>query len=66
MSREKQGYRDTIESLNEMFPEQGALNRKQVAQFLGVHRTTVARRGIVFNAKTNRVTKPDLARQICN
>ena len=37
----------------------------EVARFLGVHRTTVLRRGIAFNSKTRRVTKADLARQIC-
>ena len=65
MSREKLGMRDVIEQLNDMFPEQGALNQKEVARFLGVNRTTVYRRGIRFSPVTRRVTKMDLARQIC-
>ncbi len=65
MSREKQGYRDTLAALNEMYPDKGMLDRQEVARFLGVHRTTVLRRGIAFNSKTRRVTKADLARQIC-
>ena len=65
MPREKQGYRDTIALLNEMFPNQGMLSRTEVARFMGVDRTTVSRRGIRFNPETNRVTKADLARQIC-
>lgn len=65
MSREKAGFRDVIEQLNEMFPDQGALNQKEVARFLGVNRTTVYRRGIRFSPVTRRVTKMDLARQIC-
>lgn len=65
MSREKEGYRDTLAALNEMFPDQGMLNKAEVARFMGVNRTTVNRRGIRFNAATGRVTKPDLARQIC-
>lgn len=65
MSREKVGYRDTIALLNEMFPGQGMLGRTDVARFLGVDRTTVWRRGIKFNSQTGRITKADLARQIC-
>lgn len=65
MSREKMGMRDVLEQLNEMFPDQGALSQKEVALFLGVNRTTVYRRGIRFSPVTHRVTKVDLARQIC-
>lgn len=65
MSREKIGYRDTMAQLNEAFPEQGMLSKTEVARFLGVDRSTVSRRGIQFNAATGRVTKADLARQIC-
>lgn len=65
MSREKQGFRDTIAQLNEMFPEQGMLSKTEVAKFMGVDRSTVTRRGIRFNPETGRVTKADLARQIC-
>lgn len=65
MSREKLGMRDVLEQLNEMFPDQGALNQQEVARFLGVNRTTVWRRGIRFSPVTRRVTKMDLARQIC-
>ena len=65
MSREKPGYRDTIAQLNEMFPEQGMLNRTEAAKFLGVDIRTVKRRGIKFNEATGRITKADLARQVC-
>lgn len=65
MSREKIGYRDTIRELNEMFPGQGMLGKSEVALFMGVDRKTVTRRGIRFNDATGRVTKADLARQIC-
>lgn len=64
MSREKTGFRDTLAALNELFPNQVALNRTQVAQALGVNRTTVMRRGIKFNGM-GQITKADLARQIC-
>lgn len=65
MSREKQGYRETIAQLNEMFPEQGMLSKTEAAKFLGVDRKTISRRGIQFNAATGRITKADLARQVC-
>lgn len=65
MSREKQGFRDTIAALNEMFPDQGMLSKSEVSRFIGVDRSTVYRRGIKFNEVTGRVTKADLARQIC-
>jgi hypothetical protein len=65
MGREKAGFRDTIAQLNEMFPDQGMLNKVEVARFMGVDVTTVRRRKIRFNESTGRVTKADLARQIC-
>ena len=65
MSREKAGFRDTIALLNDMFPDQGMLCKVEVARFMGVDPKTVARRGIQFNKATGRVTKADLARQIC-
>lgn len=65
MSREKQGFRDTIASLNEMFPEQGMLTKGEVAKFLGVSTRTINRHKIQFNPATGRVTKADLARQVC-
>lgn len=65
MSREKQGFLDTIATLNEMFPEQGMLTKGEVAKFLGVSVKTVNRHKIQFNPATGRVTKADLARQVC-
>lgn len=65
MSREKQGYRDTIAQLNEMFPDKGMLSKTEAAKFLGVDRKTISRRGIKFNEATGRITKADLARQVC-
>ena len=65
MSREKKGYRECLEELNRMFPDQGMLNKSEVARFLGVDRSTVTRRGIRFHEGIGRVTKADLARQVC-
>ena len=63
--REKASFRDVMAELNAMFPDQGMLGKGEVAKFLGVNRSTVARRGIQFNPVTGRVTKADLARQVC-
>ena len=69
MGREKQGYRDTVAALNDMFPDQGMLGRPEVARFLGVHRNTLDRYikdgKISFKSGIERVSKADLARQIC-
>ena len=65
MSREKAGYYDTIADLNRVFPVQGTLSKTDVARYLGVDRTAVTRRGIRFSETTGRITKADLARQIC-
>ena len=51
--------------LNAMFPNQGMLGKGEVARFMGISPKTVSRRGIKFSEKTGRVTKADLARQIC-
>ena len=64
MSREKEGFRDIMAQLNEMFPDKGMLSIKEVAQFMGVERHK-ARRDIRFNETTGLVTKADLARQVC-
>lgn len=54
-----------MRELNAMFPDQGMLNKAEVARFLGVSRQTVDRRGIRFHPVLNRVAKADLARQVC-
>ena len=65
MSREKQGYRETMAELNAMYPDQGMLGKSEVARFMGVSVKTVNRRGIQFSKSTGRVTKADLVRQVC-
>lgn len=63
MSREKDGFREMMERLNERYPDRELLSISETARFLGVARDT-ARRHIKFNA-AKKVTKVDLARQIC-
>ena len=64
MPREKEGYRLTLEWLNEKFPDKDFFNKAEVADLLGRDIKTV-RRTIQFNERTGLVSKPDLARQVC-
>lgn len=63
MPREKAAFRDTLEALNIMFPDVGMLSREQAARFMGVSPRTVSRH--VDFSKFHRITKSDLAWQIC-
>ena len=63
MPREKEGFRDNLERLNEKFPDKELLSRCDVADFLGIHRTTVAR---WFNFSVHGyISKVTLARALC-
>lgn len=64
MSREKSGYRDTIALLNARYPDHDMLTAKEVMAFCGISFPTVKKR-IRFNAATGKITKADLARQVC-
>lgn len=69
MSREKQGFRDTMAELNAAFPDQGMVGRKEIAAFAGVHPSTVDRwikaGKLRMQTPTGRISKADFARQIC-
>lgn len=64
MPREKEGFRDCIALLNERFPDKDMLNIAEVMEFCGMSRNT-AKKKIRFNAVTGKITKTDLARQVC-
>lgn len=65
MAREKEGYRENLEILNEMFPGAVMLNMNQVMQVLGcVDRRTLMRK-IPKNWVDNRISKVYLARYMC-
>lgn len=64
MPREKDGFRDCIALLNERFPDKDMLNIAEVMEFCGISRNT-AKKKIRFNAATGKITKTDLARQVC-
>ena len=64
MAREKDGFRDCMEMLNERFPDKDLLNIEETMRFTGMSRNTVKKK-IRFNPVTKRVAKTDLARQVC-
>lgn len=64
MAREKEGYRDLLARLGELYPERAALTRKEVAAALGVSYRTVQRR-VKWPAKLPTIPVTELARQMC-
>lgn len=61
--RERQGYRDTIEDLNRVYPVQGVLSPADVVAWMGCSIRTVQRH--IRFSPMHRVSKADLARQVC-
>ena len=64
MSREKEAFRDNLERLNEVFDHE-LLTVAEVSKFTGASRNTVSR-WFRFNETTHRISKADLARQMCS
>ena len=63
MAREKEGYRDNLERINEAFDHE-LLTVSEVASFCGISYAS-ARRWFSFHPLTKRISKADLARQMC-
>jgi hypothetical protein len=63
MAREKEGFRDNMERLNEKYPDHELLTVAEVMEFCGVSRNTV-KRWFKFNPVTKRISKADLARAV--
>ena len=65
MAREKDGYRENLELLNNRFPEHDLLSMEQVMQVTGYsdRRTLLKHRGQYFVNK--RISKVFLARYMC-
>lgn len=64
VAREKEGFRECMALLNERFPDKDMLSTNEVMQFCGMSWKTV-RAHIRFNELTGKITKSDLARQVC-
>lgn len=59
--REKEGFRDNLERLNEVFPTHDLLSIKDVTQFTGRSRDVVKR---LFTFKSGYISKVELARAL--
>lgn len=65
MPREKPAFRETLDRLDAAFPDKEALQRKEVAKFLGVSAQTVSRNfREAYNPRTKRYPKVKVAQFI--
>lgn len=62
MPREKEGYRDNLERLNEFFPQTELLSIQDLIKFTGRDRSTVKK---YFPFKDNYISKCEAARALC-
>ena len=65
MAREKEGYRENLEILNELFPGSVMLNMNQVMSVIGCSDRRTLMRKIPKNWVDNRLSKVFLARYMC-
>ena len=65
MAREKEGYRENLEILNELFPGAVMLNMNQVMSVIGCADRRTLMRKIPNNWVNNRLSKVYLARYMC-
>lgn len=66
MAREKEGYRDNLELLNNRFPDHDMLTMTEVMQVIGcADRRTLRRKTGERNWINNRLSKVFLARYMC-
>ncbi len=65
MAREKEGYRDNLELLNERFPNVDMLNMTQVMAVIGCTDRRTLMRKIPKNWVNGRLSKVFLARYMC-
>ena len=65
MAREKEGYRENLELLNERFPNADMLDMNQVMMVIGCSDRRTLRRKIPQHWVGNRLSKVYLARYMC-
>lgn len=65
MAREKEGYRENLELLNERFPNHDMLSMDQVMVVIGCSDRRTLRNRIPKNWVGNRLSKVYLARYMC-
>ena len=61
MPREREGFRDNMERLNEFFPDRDLLSVTDVIRFAGRDRRTVVK---FFNFRNNFISKVEVARTL--
>lgn len=65
MPREKAGYRDQMERLNELFPDRELLTCKDLMEYTGLSRNTV-KKHFRFPVGGQYIAKTELARMVCS
>ncbi|MBQ1240093.1 MAG: hypothetical protein IIX71_08885 [Ruminococcus sp.] len=66
MAREKDGFREQLERLDEKFPEQETLKYNDIGQLLGYSQSTAKRKWKPFyNPKCGGVSKVRIAQELC-
>ena len=63
MSREREGFRDNLERLDQKFPSTELLNVQDLVGFTGRDRRTVKE---IFTFNKNYISKVEAARQLSN
>ena len=67
MAREKEGFREQLERLDEKFPERETLKYKEICELFGYSESTAKRHWKPFyNSKCGGVPKRKIARELCS
>lgn len=65
--KEKEGYRDNLERINEQFPNKEMLTISEVARFIGINRKKISKdwgKGFTQIGKSKYITKSELAKRM--
>lgn len=66
MAREKEGYRENLEAINELFPDKMSLNYADISRMFGYSRSSAIRKwGKFYNSMCGGVPKTTIARLMC-
>lgn len=65
MGREKEGYRDNLEILNNRFPDHDLLSIEEIMQVTGIRSMTTVRKYFGKMMANKRLSKAALARYMC-
>lgn len=65
MAREKEGYRENLEILNNRFPDHDMLSIEEIMQVTGIRSMTTVRKYFGEKMVLKRLSKAALARYMC-